>query len=627
MKRVALLLLLAGCPEPVAAPEPTPTPTPIREACADTNAQRNVYWGDLHIHTAFSFDAFFEDVRLTPDDAYDFARGEPMNVTPLVDGEGTTPVQLERPLDFAAVTDHASWLGEILGCSDPAQSVYDSAFCQDFRADGTVAVQRFGIQFTYEEPVRFDELCSAPGFDCSVAARDAWTRIQDAAEAAYDRTSSCNFTAFVGYEWSGATGLSNLHRNIIFRSAAVPDLPTSYMDEPTDEGLWRALEAGCRSEDGCDVLSIPHNSNLSNGKLLGFEAPVFGDVAEAAATRARLEPLMEVYQHKGSSECFDDLGGIDSVADPLCAFEQIRPNAEDCGDGTGTSGMIGAGCASRVDGLRGALLEGLAVQDATGVNPLKLGVIAATDTHLGTPGFVDEDRYVGHTGQPEDTVEKRLERSGLRPQGLLTSPGGLMGAWATANERDALFDSMERREVFGTSGPRIPVRFFGGDLAEGLCADPELVSRAYEDGVPMGGDLASEGPPRFVVVAQKDAGTEASPGADLERLQIVKGWIDGDGQHVRVFEVAGATGPDVDLDACAPPAGSASLCGEWVDPDFEPGEAAWWYARVVQVPSCRWSWLQCRALPEEDRPAGCSDPDAPPQIREMAWTSPIWHTP
>ena len=625
MKRVALLLLLAGCPEPV--PAPAPTPPPEREACADTSPLNNVYWGDLHVHSAWSFDAFFEDVRLTPDDAYDFARGQPVSVTPLVDGQGTTPVQLERPLDFAAVTDHASWLGEVLGCSDPAQTVYDSAFCVGYRADGTVAVQRFGIQFTYEQPERFDELCADADFDCTAAARDAWTRIQDSAEAAYDRSSACSFTTFVGYEWSGATGLSNLHRNILFRSAAVPELPTSYMDEPTDEGLWRVLDATCRAEDGCEVLSIPHNSNLSNGNLLGFEAPAFGDPAEAAATRARLEPLMEVYQHKGSSECFDQRGGIDASNDPLCAFEQIRPGAEDCGDGTGTSGMIGAGCASRVDGLRGALLEGLVVQDALGVNPLKMGVIASTDTHLGTPGLVDEDAYVGHTGRPEDSVEKRLARSELRPQGLLTSPGGLVGAWATGNERDALFDSLQRKEVFGTSGPRIPVRFFGGGLSEGLCSDPDLVARAYDEGVPMGGDLSTDGPPRFVVVAQKDAGTAASPGDDLERLQIVKGWIDAEGQHVRVFDVAGAAGPDVDLDTCVSPPGAASLCGEWVDPDFEASDAAWWYARVVQVPSCRWSWHQCRVLPETERPAGCSDPAAPPQIREMAWTSPIWHSP
>jgi hypothetical protein len=625
MKRLALLALLAGCPEPDPAPEPTPAPG--REACADQNPERNLYWGDLHIHTAFSFDAFFEDVRLTPDDAYDFARGEEKSVTPLVDGQGTTAVRLERPLDFAAVTDHASWLGEILGCSDPAQAVYDSAFCQEARADGTVAVQRFGVQFTYEEPERFDELCSAPGFDCTAAARDAWTRIRDAADAAYDRTAACRFTTFVGYEWSGATGLSNLHRNVIFRNDRVPELPISYLDEPTDDGLWRALDAGCRVEDGCEALSIPHNSNLSNGRLLAFEAPAFGDPAAAAAQQGRLEPLMEIYQHKGSSECFDDLGGIDSAADPLCGFEQIRPGAVDCGDGAGTSGMIGAGCASRRDGLRGALLEGLSVQRELGVNPLKLGVIASTDTHLGTPGLVDEESFVGHTGQPEDTALERLTRSGLRPQGLLTSPGGLVAAWATSNDRDALFDAMARREVYGTSGPRIPVRFFGGDLPEGLCSDPDAVGRAYEGGVPMGGDLPAGAAPRFVVLAGKDPGTDAHPGADLERLQIVKGWVDDAGQHVRVYDVAGVEGPDVDLETCAPPPGAASLCGEWVDPDPDPSVAAWWYARVVEVPSCRWSHRQCMALPEAERPAGCSDPDAPPQIREMAWTSPIWRAP
>lgn len=622
--RVPLLLLLAGCPS--TEPPPDPTPTPARAACADQNPLKNVYWGDTHIHTALSFDAFFEDTRLTPDDAYAFALGEPMNVTPLVDGEGTTPVQLDRPLDFAAVTDHASWLGEILGCSDPSTEAYDSAFCAEHRDLGTVAVQRFGIQFTYTEPERFAELCGLPGFDCTESARDAWTRIQDAAEAAYDRTEACSFTSFVGYEWSGATELSNLHRNVIFRSESVPELPIGYVTEPTASGLWRALDAECRPEDGCDVLAIPHNSNLSNGKLLRFEAPAFGDAAEHAALQQRMEPLMEVYQHKGASECYDQLGGIDAEADPLCAFEDMRPAVEDCITGTGTGGMIGTGCGSKVDGLRGALLEGMSLRAELGVNPLKYGVQAATDTHLGTPGLVDEDQYFGHTGQPEDSAEKRLSRSGLRPQGLLTSPGGLMGVWAEANERDALFDAMQRREVYGTSGPRIPVRFFGGDLPEGLCSAADAVDQAYGAGVPMGGDLDAEAP-RFLVMAQKDPGTTARPGADLERIQIVKGWIDAGGEHVRVFDLDGEVAPDVDLDTCEPPPGAATLCGEWQDPDFDPEVPAYWYVRVVEVPTCRWSQRQCLEIPEAERPAGCSDPDAPPQIRERAWSSPIWHTP
>ena len=624
MTRLLALVLLIGCPVEEPPPE---TPPPTREPCADTNPERNLYWGDLHVHTAWSFDAFFEDVRLTPDDAYAFARGAEVNVTPAgPDGEGTSPVRIDRPLDFAAVTDHAEFLGEILGCSDPDSPVYDGEFCASARADGTVGTQRFGTQNTFEDPTRFEELCGDAGFDCLAAARDVWTRIQDAAEAAYDRTAACTFTSFVGYEWSGTTGVTNLHRNVLFANRTVPTLPTSYYEAPTARQLWTALEAGCLDAGtGCDALSIPHNSNLSNGQMFTVTLPFGNDRVGPLRQQQRVEPLMEIYQHKGASECFDEYGGILSGVDEQCAFEQIRPPpVDDCGDDTSSGGMIGVGCASRKDGLRGALLEGLAWEQSDGVNPLKLGVIASTDTHLGTPGLVAEDNFLGHTGAPEDSREERLARPGLRPVGLLTSPGGLAAVWAESNDREALFGALKRREVYGTSGPRLAVRFFGGDLPDDLCERGDFVAAADGAGVPMGGTLPSRSdPPTFAVSAFKDA-----DGTDLERVQIVKAWIDEAGQHTAVYDLAEAPGGAVDPDTCTRSgSGAASLCATWEDPDFDPAIPATWYARVLEAPSCRWSTHQCLELPEAERPPGCSDPDVQPVIQERAWTSPIWYSP
>jgi len=344
--------------------------------------------------------------------------------------------------------------------------------------------------------------------------------------------------------------------------------------------------------------------------------------------------LVEVMQHKGDGECIPGLSGILGEPDEFCQFEkmQLQP-ISDCGDDTSSGAMIGLGCTSRTDYLRGTLLEGLVQEQELGVNPYRLGVIGSTDTHLGTPGLVDERNFQGHTGAPEDTPAERLANPNLRPVGVLTNPGGLMAVWSESNDRDALFSSMRRRETYGTSGPRIAVRFFGGwDFSEDICDEATLVEDGYAQGVPMGAVLPSpstgDDAPVFVVQAFADAGTEEAPGVDLQRIQIVKGWLDESGErNQRVFDVAGGDNDaSVDLTTCAPQGdGASSLCARWVDPDYNPDLPAFWYVRVLENPSCRWSAWECLSIPVEDRPPGCEDPDVPWTIQERAWSSPIWN--
>ena len=278
--------------------------------------------------------------------------------------------------------------------------------------------------------------------------------------------------------------------------------------------------------------------------------------------------------------------------------------------------------------MRYALVEGLREAERIGVNPYKLGITASTDTHNSSPGDVEETSFDGLLGVSDATPQQRLERKNF-------SPGGLIGVWAEENSRDALFDAMKRRETFGTSGPRILPRFFGGwSYPTDLCGDATFVEKADAGGVPMGADLAPKpddaGAPVFVVSALRDPGGEGLRTNALQRLQVIKGWTGSDGQiHQRVFDVAG-DGAEVSVDpaSCEPAGrGQDSLCAVWSDPDFDPTKHAVYYARVLENPSCRWSALQCDALPASERPAACTDPSVPRVIQERAWTSPIWYTP
>ncbi len=618
--------LLAGCPAPLSkndAGAPV-VYTEDREVCANRNPLRNAYFGDLHVHTSLSFDAWANDVRTTPADAYRFAKGEEITVleTPLF------KAKLARPLDFVAVTDHAEFFAEVNACVDPSAAGYASSDCLTFRAGGAQSVRLFGSQLTAPVPDRLP-LCS--GNACFSRMQSVWQSVQRDAAEAYDRTSACRFTSFVGYEYSAAPGASNMHRNVIFRNANVPQAPTSYFEAATPAALWRGLEADCRADAGCEAVVIPHNSNLSNGRMFLLQSADNGG-AEDQVRRAKLERLVEVFQHKGDSECMNGLALSLGGTDELCGFEKTRDATEDCGTGTEAGGLGGLGCVSGRDFVRRALGDGLVYQAGKGFNPLKLGMIASTDTHNGTPGAVDEDLWEGHVGKSDFPPKNRLDGPTLPPGGVVFNPGGLAGVWAQENSRDAIFDALARREVWGTSGPRIVVRFFGGtQLKAQLCDDPQLVEKAYALGVPMGGDLAS-GPsvPSFLVQVLADPGSPSRGPVPIDRVQIIKGTLDAQGRPVaKVFDVIRGVGDfSTDPSTCTSTGtGSMSLCAAFTDPEFDASRPAWYYARVVEAQTCRWSQKVCLQTPVAMRPSACANSGVPKQVAERAWSSPIWFTP
>jgi hypothetical protein len=623
--------------------------TEDRPRCAAYDPLRQPFFGDLHVHTAFSFDARAQDTRNTPADAYRFARGESVGLQPFdAQGQALRSARLHRPLDFAAVTDHSEMLGEVRTCERTDLPGSDSDICWTWR---TMRPVMFGVlaNRTLIAKQRWG-YCGKGGKLCTDAARQVWKEIRDAAEAAYDRSPACKLTTFPAYEWTGSIGAgTNLHRNVIFRNANVPDYATSWVETPSAVDLWDALVRDCLSgRKGCDVLTIPHNSNLGSGVM--FATPslrALSDAsrpttAEEARRRQRFEPLVEVLQHKGDSECL--LAG--DTTDEACGFEKLPYNSFAGVQRIGRSGIPGLNRAgdplapARADMVREALKRGLEEERRLGVNPLKYGLIASTDTHLGTPGLVDEKGHVGHGGAGMNAA------SGLPaglPDDLEFNPGGLAVIWAEENARDSLFEAMLRRETYGTSGPRIGVRFFGGwDYPAELCGASDLAARGYAGGVPMGGDLparaGSAGAPHFVVSALKDAGTPEEPGTDLERVQIVKGWIDAAGQRrEKVFDVAGkSSGASVDPATCERHGrGAEKLCSVWTDPEFEPAQPAFYYARVLENPSCRWSQYLCvQAEIDCSQPASvpagwqaCCSAEHHRVIQERAWTSPIWYQP
>ena len=632
-----VLLMLSGCPaDDGGIPGSEVTYTEQRDPCHDRNPLRSLYWGDLHFHTRNSWDAWGYDLTVTPPQSYGFAAGGVVALPPLdASGKGTRQVQLKRPLDFAAATDHSEFLGETRLCTTPGSAVYDCATCTAFRKKGSSAVAAWGLQLIVPEgSKRFADVCGADGAGCQATARQVWQELRSAAEQAYDRSSTCSFVSFVGYEYTATPKATNMHRNVIFRNDTVLDTPVSYYEAPGALELWQQLQDRCLDAgDGCDVMVIPHNMNMSNGNMFAPRFAPGGGLADEEAVarlRARLEPVLELFQHKGDQECQGGLSGAQGPDDGQCAFEKERPPPiGDCKGTPGWGGMGAMGCLSRWDFLRGILLEGLEQHEALGFNPYRAGVIGSTDTHNGTPGNTLERGWPGHVGGSDDTPEERLGPGNTTHRGLVNNPGGLAAVWAVERSRDAIFEAMQRREVYATSGTRIRVRLFGGwGFADGLCSDPELVDAGYRGGAPMGGVLPGRpggaAGPRFVVQAEQDPDS-----APLQRVQIVKGWIDAGGQaRYEVFDVAGDARPgSVEVETCAPDGkGAKSLCAVWTDPQFDPARRAFYYARVLEAPTCRWSRWECIAL-AEPRPAGCSDPTVQQVIHERAWTSPVWYEP
>lgn len=480
---------------------------------------------------------------------------------------------------------------------------------------------------------RNEEICGEDASLCRAETRNAWERNQEATERWYDRSAACSFTTLHGFEYSRSPSSTKIHRNVIFRNEIVPELPISWIDTPNELGLWRKLRSQCIDTDsGCDALAIPHNPNLSNGQLFAVwyrDLPLEEQRAQALL-RARLEPIVEIVQYKGESECRSGMYGVVGGPDELCDFEKNRDfpgeALEDCEEGTGAGAQAGRGCTSRLDYARYALVEGLREAERIGVNPYAFGFIGSTDTHLGNPGAVSERNHLGSTAASPESMLTLGEKK--RPSAF-RSAGGVAGVWAEENSRDAIFEALARREAFATSGTRIAPRFFAGwDLPEDLCSRSDAIAAGYAGGVPMGGTLPPppSGDARLVFYVQADRDPEGAP---LDRIQIIKAWYGRDGQfHQAVHDVVVAdVRGSVDLATCALQGeGAPSMCATWSDPDFDPDRAAVYYARVIESPSCRWTTWKCLSLPEGGRPDGCSDPRVPRTIQERAWTSPIWLT-
>jgi len=616
-----------------------------QEACADREPLRRPYFGDLHVHSQFSFDARIFGVSASPADAYRFAKGE--EVALASDGAPRRG-RLSRPLDFAAVTDHAEYFAEMVTCWDPEEPGYDSRTCRSYREGDSINLD-FGDITAASVVGRRTPVCRNDLDGCLAISRSVWGRIVEAAEDHDDRSSRCEFTTFNAYEWTGTTRGNAIHRNVIFRNATTPAYAASFFEAPTPEDLWDYLDAACIDTDtNCDALAIPHDSNLGGGFMF---APIDARTMrpytrEQAARRARLEPLVEITQYKGSSECLPPF--VDPFAtDEECAHDlNTRPrctggpdDSPDCSNLCGDVTSLGFFCVAPEDYVRPTLLRGLAEAERVGVDPFRFGLIGSTDTHKALPGGTDEEEWLGHAGGFDTDDATRLGLTTEFASFIDLNPGGLAVLWAEENSRDALFDAMRRRESYATSGHRPVLRVFGGwSYPTELCDDVALVEEGYAGGVPMGGELPpreGEGAPRLVISALRDV-----RGHRLERIQVIKGWHGADGPDERVYDVAGEVidpAAEVDLGTCETRgSGSDALCTVWEDPDFDPDVPAFYYVRLLDAPSCRWHRyicaaedVDCDAIDEDDLLWQCCAPDPrqPSTQRERAWSSPIWYAP
>jgi hypothetical protein len=600
------------------------------EACLDRSAERHAYYGDLHIHTGLSADAMLFGTTNRPDDAYRFAKGETIAIRSIHGRGPEVPATIARPLDFAGVTDHAENIGAVSLCVTPGSPAYDTDACKFVRAPlpmDDMAVFATHLTKVFQTMYSDESICGRDRKRCRAAVSAPWREIQSSANRAND---PCEFTAFIGYEYSPTPLGSKLHHNVIFRGSEVMDVPISSNDVPSMIDFWRMLKRGCKEAGtGCDVIAIPHNPNLGNGQMFALTYGGETDPArqrEIALLRSEIEPVVEMFQEKGDSECRNGMWNVFGETDEFCNFEKYRDwqgaRYEDCENGQGSGALQAQGCVSRLDYTRYALAAGLAEERRIGANPHKFGVIGSTDNHEGTAADVDEWLHDDKQRPPDLLEPGRM------------STGGVAAVWAEENTREAIFDAMRRREIFATSGTRIQVRFFGGwNFGEDLCDDLHLVARGYAEGVPMGGELspraAAKGP-TFVVSALGDPGTQTHPGTPLQRVQIVKVWA-GAGQalHQAVFDVAGGDNDaSVDTGSCKRSgAGASSLCGVWRDPDYDPALGAAYYARVIENPSCRYTGFTCAGAAADARPALCDDPTVPKQSQERAWTAPIWLAP
>ena len=583
-----------------------------------------VLFGDTHFHTELSPDAGLVGTTLDVDDAYRFARGEKV-----ISNTGQ-PVQLVRPLDFLVITDHAEFIGlapqvrnsapELL--SDPWGKKIHDLF--NSGQEGRMQAFQMIMEGAFSEP-------PVNPMSSDAAARSIWVEFVEKAET-YNQPGT--FTAMTGFEWTSTPGGNNQHRVIIQRDGAEftsQTLPFSLFDSVDPEDLWEYLE-NYEATTGGRAFAVPHNANLSNGIMFADRTFTGKRITrEYAERRIKWEPLHEMSQMKGDEETHPLLSPEDEFAD----FETW--DVANIGGSEGkTPEML------QYEYARSALKLGLEIGAKIGVNPYKHGLVAATDTHTGL-ATSREENYFGkyqHTEPSADRWNHEVIPANDPALRIVTSQEGaqgLMAVWARENTRGALFDSMRRKEVYGTTGTRIRVRVFAGwDFEPVDVTTPDFAAKGYRNGVPMGGDLRdapANRAPRFLVRALRDP-----DGANLDRVQVIKGWLDEDGEtYERIYDVAVSDGREVGDDGRArEPVGSTVdldsatytntigdplLAAHWEDPDFDPSEPAFYYVRVLQIPTPRWTTYDA-AFFDLERPD-----NVPATIQDRAYTSPIWYTP
>jgi len=591
------------------------------EQRVEKNPDRNAYFGEEHIHTSWSVDAWLMGNRITgPDDALKYAQGQTIKHPMGYD------IKIETPMDFMGVTDHSEYVGVTKEANTPGSFVSKLPEAQPLILKDPN--NQADVQKTFTALVN---MMSGAPVKALMAPEVAGTVWKENVKIADENNHPGKFTAFCSYEWTSMPNYRNLHRNIFFRDCThVPEMPYSALDSVHPEDLWNWMDS--QRKAGNQLLAISHNANLSDGWMYPVDLDSFGRPIDAAwaASRDRNERLVEIKQIKGQSETHPVLSPNDEFANYEIASALLGQKPD----------------GGRVDHIQGsfarqAYKDGLTMQDVRGYNPYKFGMAGGSDSHNTGSPYRQDNFYGGHA-QIDGTVDRRM--AGVLAFGTLDvrmeNPGGLTGVWAEENTRESLFDAMYRKETFGVSGPHIKVRFFGGwNYNKDSLKASDWVHQAYANGVPMGQDLSAmpQGgkgtAPTFIVWAVKDPSS-----ANLDRIQVIKGWTKNGQSFEKIYDVVWSgtdrkpdkwsgrvpsikSTVDIEKATYTNDVGSTELSTVWTDPDFDPSLHAFYYARVLEIPTPRWTLIQAVK-------AGLPPPDVMPLTgQERAWSSPIWYTP
>ncbi len=573
---------------------------------------KNAYFGNLHIHTSWSFDGFTNGSVTEPDDAYRWAQGES-----IPGGGNGTPLQIKKPLDWYAVSDHAEWMGMFKMMGDPETELSKLDFAKRVTSkDPAIAFKAFG-DFLYDFSTG-GPLSTEPLFSDEKIMKSVWKEIVDITEK---HNKPGKFTTFPAFEWSSNPNTQNLHRVVLFKNAEnIPDIAYSSLNSTRPEDLWTWMEDS--RANGATLLAIPHNGNASDGLMFSLNDSDGNPISKSYSdTRMRNEPIYEISQIKGTSEVHPDLSPNDEFSNFEIWDYTLAATAE---RNTHRKGSY----------LRQALLDGIRIESEGNGNPFKYGIIGDSDGH-NSAATIEEDNYTGKFGMENDPAHRLNGIPGFpeanNQQLREFSSGGLAGIWAEENTREAIYNAMLNKETFGTSGTRMKIRFFGSfNYDDTITLNDDWLAIAYSNGVPMGSNLTSSDgkSPTFIIQAIKEA-----DGANLDRVQIIKGWVDTDGEtHEKIYDVAlsdertdGATpvGNTVDLKTAkySNDIGDVQFFTTWTDPEFDATQNVFYYVRVLEIPTPRWSTYDAVVLGIPVRT------DIPSTIQERGWSSPIWYSP